>query len=68
MGVIRKPTVGKCYKHPTSSYAYRVTNVTDDNYEFIYLHSGEPDDTSIYIFKIDEFFEIELTELEEALL
>ena len=63
------PEVGKCYKHPTSCYAYRVTNVTDDHYEFIYLHSGEPyNNTRIHIFKIDEFFEIELTELEEALL
>ena len=68
MGVIRKPIVGKCYKHHTSCYAYRVTSVTDDHYEFYYLKSGEPYDTRIHIFKIDEFFEIELTELEEALL
>ena len=62
------PKVGKYYKHPLSCYAYLVTNVSEYHYEFTYVFSGDIDDRHTYTFKLEEFSEIELTELEQALL
>jgi len=67
MGVIRKPEIGKHYRHPVSNYTYLVTKVGDTHYEFIYI-LPELDMYQIWTFRIDEFSEVELTELEEALL
>lgn len=67
MGNIRKPVVGKYYKHQMSCYTYLVTKVTGTHYEFLYVTtSGLHKD--VHIFKLSDFFELELTALQVALL
>lgn len=61
------PTVGKYYKHPSSGYTYLVTKVGITHYEFVYVLPFL-DMNNIWTFSLTEFIEIELTELEQALL
>jgi hypothetical protein len=60
------PEVGKYYKHIEGYYAFIVTEVTEDQFMFKYVHPRDDDYT--HTFRLSEFFEIPLTELEKALL
>lgn len=65
MGDLRRPEVGKYYKHGNSKYVYIVTEVSDTHYKFTYFPDSYGGD---WTFPIGDFCETELTELEVSLL